>query len=491
MATYIPLTNLPIQFEDSSGLPLNGGSLWFYLAGTTTATDLFSDSSGTSIGTSIALNSLGLPESGGNTIFLFRDQSKAIKVVLCDSYGATQALSGSVIGTFDNIPAVASFDSTSSTKLDGIEALADVTDATNVAAAGALMTDGSASMTGNIVMGTQTFVVGSVSAGITASVTQTQGQQALVSEFNEISVCATANDTVTLPTAVAGLSVTVINNGAATLQIFPATDDSIDAGAADASTTLAAGKAQIYRAKSTVVWESMLEIVTAVVAGSSEYGSFYDEGNAAAYVINAQTDIHAYHTATIADGGSSGWTFDIGGAGVPVAIASIADGAATGVDIEVTTTGNHGLEVGDIVSQTNLTSAVYTGIFVVKAKISNTQYEVAAVYTATDTGTMDQAATLTCDVGSGGNYILEWAASASAATSSDIFDFTTFKNATVLPGSTTRRKFGTGGDIGSMSGISPPFAAVAGDKISFMMVNTSSAGNMTNRNLVVRVLELV
>ena len=77
-------------------------------------------------------------------------------------------------------------------------------------------------------------------ATITASTTQTQLQQLLVAELNEVSVCANANDVVTLPPAVAGRTITIINNGAETLQIFPYTDDAIGAGAADASTTLAA-----------------------------------------------------------------------------------------------------------------------------------------------------------------------------------------------------------------------------------------------------------
>lgn len=125
---YIPLTDLPVQLQDSvTSANMSSGTLEFYLAGTTTATPLFSDSSGTSIGTSITLNSGGYPESGGNVIGLFRDQSIALKVVCKNS-------SGSVVWTMDNIPAVASFDSTSSTKLDGIEAGADVTDATNVGA---------------------------------------------------------------------------------------------------------------------------------------------------------------------------------------------------------------------------------------------------------------------------------------------------------------------------------------------------------------------
>ncbi|MBT8449292.1 MAG: hypothetical protein KJO69_06360, partial [Gammaproteobacteria bacterium] len=111
MATYIPLDNTPVQFFDSAGDPLVGGSLEFYEAGTTTAMDLFSDDAGTSIGTSITLNSLGYPESGGNTIGLFRDQSKALKLVIKDSAGAT-------VLTMDDIPATAAFDSTSSAKLD-------------------------------------------------------------------------------------------------------------------------------------------------------------------------------------------------------------------------------------------------------------------------------------------------------------------------------------------------------------------------------------
>jgi hypothetical protein len=483
MATFIPLVNLPTQFFDNSGDPLVNGVLRFYLAGTSTATDLYT-SDGTSIGTSITLNSWGWPESGGALITLFRDQSKAIKVTAETSGGA-------IIYTADNIPAVASFDSTASAKLDTIESGADVTDATNVAAAGAVMADGTVSMSGDLTMGAATFINGSVSAGITASTTQTQaGATALISHKNEVSIVASDNDAVVLPTAVAGRQVIVINNGANTLQIFPASDDVIDGQAVDTSITLATGLVQIFEAYNTTNWETVIVAAAAPSSISIDYGSFYDEGNTTAFVINAQTNLHLYHTATIADGGSSGWTFDPGGAGVPVAIASIADGADSGVDIEVTTTGNHGLTAGDIVSQTNLTDAAYEGIFVVKAIISNTQYEVAAVYTATDTGTMDSAATLTCGADAAGNYILDWSGSSSVATSSDIFDVNFYKNATAITGSSVRRKFGTGGDIGSMSVVTPPFTVVAGDKVSMALANTTSAGNVTFRNVVMRLVEL-
>lgn len=99
MATYIPLSPLPFQFQDSvTSVNLSGGSLEFYLAGTSTPTNLFSDNSGTVVGTSILLNSGGFPESGGNVITLFRDISVNYKLVLKNA-------AGTIISTSDNISA--------------------------------------------------------------------------------------------------------------------------------------------------------------------------------------------------------------------------------------------------------------------------------------------------------------------------------------------------------------------------------------------------
>lgn len=95
-----------------------------------------------------------------------------------------------------------------------------------------------------------------VTAGITASTTQTQGQGALTVEVNEISVVANANDTVTLPSAVAGYRVVIINNGANTLKIFPASGDNLGVGV-DASTTLASGSNAVYQAYDNTNWESI------------------------------------------------------------------------------------------------------------------------------------------------------------------------------------------------------------------------------------------
>lgn len=97
-------------------------------------------------------------------------------------------------------------------------------------------------------------VVRSVEAGITASTTQTQGQQPLTKDINEVDVVANANDVVTLPLAQAGWSITIRNNGANALQVFPASGDAINGGSVDASVTLAAGWSATYKAVDTVNW---------------------------------------------------------------------------------------------------------------------------------------------------------------------------------------------------------------------------------------------
>jgi len=90
MATFVPLLPIPIQFQDPiTSVNMSGGTLEFFLSGTSTATNLFSDNIGTSIGATITLNAGGFPESSGNVITLFRDSSIAIKIIGKDALGAT------------------------------------------------------------------------------------------------------------------------------------------------------------------------------------------------------------------------------------------------------------------------------------------------------------------------------------------------------------------------------------------------------------------
>lgn len=88
------------------------------------------------------------------------------------------------------------------------------------------------------------LVLGSES-GITASTTQTQGQQPLTKMVNEISTCANANDVVTAPNLLGGMHFTVINNGAATLDVFPASGEDLGGGT-DTAVSIAPGSAAMW-----------------------------------------------------------------------------------------------------------------------------------------------------------------------------------------------------------------------------------------------------
>lgn len=97
------------------------------------------------------------------------------------------------------------------------------------------------------------LTIHSVERGITASTTQTQGKQVLTHDINEIATCGTTNDVVTLPDAIPGLQMTVINNGAQTLQIYPASGDDLGGGT-NASTTLATTKSAMFISYSAHKW---------------------------------------------------------------------------------------------------------------------------------------------------------------------------------------------------------------------------------------------
>lgn len=107
----------------------------------------------------------------------------------------------------------------------------------------------------NLTSTTGTFTI-STTAGITASTTQTQGQGALTRTMNEVSTVANNNDTVTLPAAAAGLVVYVANNGANTLQVFPASGDAIDGASVNTAKTLTSGTNMQYVAHDATNWNS-------------------------------------------------------------------------------------------------------------------------------------------------------------------------------------------------------------------------------------------
>jgi len=91
-------------------------------------------------------------------------------------------------------------------------------------------------------------------SGITASTTQTQGQQPLTKHWNQVSVVANTSDVVTLPSAVAGFVCGIRNDGANTLQIFPASGDKINAIAIDGALSTTAGQHIIMVAVDATQW---------------------------------------------------------------------------------------------------------------------------------------------------------------------------------------------------------------------------------------------
>ena len=99
-----------------------------------------------------------------------------------------------------------------------------------------------------------TIFLRSETSGITASTTQTQGQQPLTTDINEISTVANTNDTVTLPAAVTASEIVVINNGVNTLQIFPASGDDVGDGV-NVATNLSSGSNVTFIAIDATNWE--------------------------------------------------------------------------------------------------------------------------------------------------------------------------------------------------------------------------------------------
>ena len=92
-----------------------------------------------------------------------------------------------------------------------------------------------------------------VAMGLTADVGSVQGGNALTFEINEISTCANPGDATTLPAAVAGLEITILNNGASATDVFPAAGDDCGAGV-NAAVSLAAGANITYLCLDGTTW---------------------------------------------------------------------------------------------------------------------------------------------------------------------------------------------------------------------------------------------
>ena len=130
---------------------------------------------------------------------------------------------------------------------------------------------------------------------------------ALTSEYNNVTTCATAGDSVKLPAAALGKKVTVKNSGAASLAVFPATSDSINALAVNLSVNIPVGGELTFRAISAVVWETNEAVVLS--APTTQRGELVIKAadNAADHeVVITNASFGQGSTLTIPDPGATG-----------------------------------------------------------------------------------------------------------------------------------------------------------------------------------------
>lgn len=106
---------------------------------------------------------------------------------------------------------------------------------------------------GNAPLATE-VICGDVANSLTATGSTATDALQLSAVVNVVATTASSTG-VKLPPAEAGAMVTVFNNGANTLTVYPQTSSTIDAGA---SVSIATGKERIFFGASPTVWLSLL-----------------------------------------------------------------------------------------------------------------------------------------------------------------------------------------------------------------------------------------
>lgn len=95
--------------------------------------------------------------------------------------------------------------------------------------------------------------------GLTALAGGAQAGTAITAKYARFTTVATAADSGQLPAAVPGREVCVANDAAAnSMNVFPQTGESIDAGAANAAVAIAAGKRRYFMCCVAGIWTSVL-----------------------------------------------------------------------------------------------------------------------------------------------------------------------------------------------------------------------------------------
>lgn len=175
-----------------------------------------------------------------------------------------------------------------------------------------------------------------------------------------------------------------------------------------------------------------------------------------------------------------GVTFNAGSTG---AITAYAD--AGGGQVTVTSAG-HSLINGDIVTIAGSTN--YNDIYEI-TNVGVNDFEITAVWAGDDgAGTWRNGSNFVLDVA--GIYLFIWQISAQSVGVNKIFTFTISIDDTIETDGLQRRKFATGGDVGSVSG-SFLVNGSAGDIVAFNLLNESDATNITIEQATMNIHKIV
>lgn len=368
------------QFFDNNGKILSGGNLYTYSAGTTTPLTTYTSSSGAVANT----NPIVLDSAGRVPNEIWINTTVTAKFALYTS-------TGTLIGTWDNIPSyaaalnltgtnnavayfnsVGTFTSSSNMTFDGsnLTVAGGITTGSNVAITGNISTTGTATFGGN------TAVTGTLSAtgGITSSTTAVT--QAINDNSTKIATTAFVANAAT-KSKIQPISITNVTGGAFTIELAPTTLDFRD-------TSITTG---------TVTSVSNTSAITLTLQGARTLG--------ATSGVQARLAIVAIYKS-----------------GISMELAVI------------NTAGSISLDETTIISTLDITSGTSTATFYSTTARSNVAYRVVGFIDATNTSSVWAAPSLV--QGAGGNSVVSLVSSiktlSTASTSGSAIEFTNIPN---------------------------------------------------------------
>jgi hypothetical protein len=137
---------------------------------------------------------------------------------------------------------------------------------TRLRGVGASPTFTNLALTGNLSLSATNAITAFATGGQTSAV-------AITTDFARVTVCATAGDSVKLPTATAGREVCLVNVGAAAADVFPATGDAINNLAVNLAVRQKTGSTVWYTCHVAGTWSTQLQLPDAQYVKNTTVGA--------------------------------------------------------------------------------------------------------------------------------------------------------------------------------------------------------------------------